>query len=484
MKPLFKHLCLSLSLGFFSQSSPALANSSDLPLLGDSTSGTISLEKEHKLGRAWLRALRARTPHFSDPLVHDYVEYLTYRLAEHSELQDRRLELTIIDSPALNAFAVPGGIIGVNTGLFIYAQSEQEFASVLAHELAHLSQRHFSRNVEAAKRARLPSLIALLGSIVIAAATSGDAGAAALASTQAVLIDQQLRFSRQFEQEADRVGIVTLAKADMDPVAMATLFGRLLEGQRLQGSVPPEFLLTHPITESRISDALNRAKKLSHGNYSDSLEYFLMRNRVLLNHEKVPARAIENFKSSINSPNALISKAALYGLALAYKEANQYKNASQTIDKLIKLSPNRISYIVAFAEINLQSKHLPEVVSLLDKHLKLNPYNYPLSMYLVKGLSLQQKYRKAIDILEKLSQKQPNNPAIWYELAEIYGLNHNILNLHQARAEYFILTGSMNSALGQLEYAKTIASNNYPVTAQIEKRMQDIKVYQKELKEL
>lgn len=476
--------CLSMILAIPLYFNSVQANSSDLPILGDSTSGTVSLEKEYSLGRTWLRALRARTPQFSDPLVHDYIEYLLYRLAEHSELQDRRLELTIVNSPALNAFAVPGGVIGVNTGLFIYAQTEQEFASVLAHELAHLSQRHFSRNVDAAKRAQLPSLAALLGSIALIAATGGDAGVAALATTQAAFIDQQLRYSRQFEQEADRVGITTLAGANMDPRSMASMFGRMWKEQRLQGSKLPEFLLTHPVTESRISDATNRADQLARGTYSDSLEYYLMRNRVILRHESMTTTAIKNFQNAANSPNKLISESAKYGLALAYRDANQYQQANQTIEQLMSSSPNRISYVIAFAEINLTTNRLPEVVSLLEKHLALNPNNYPLSMALAKALTLQQKYKRATDILKQLSQKRPNLPDIWYDLAEAYGLNNDILNLHQSRAEYFILTGNMEAALAQLEYGRRLAGDNYPVTAQIAKRMQDIKIYQKELKEL
>jgi len=147
-------------------------------------------------------------------------------------------------------------------------------------------------------------------------------------------------------------------------------------------------------------------------------------------------------------------------------------------------SPNRISYVIAFAEINLTTNRLPEVVSLLEKHLALNPNNYPLSMALAKALTLQQKYKRATDILKQLSQKRPNLPDIWYDLAEAYGLNNDILNLHQSRAEYFILTGNMEAALAQLEYGRRLAGDNYPVTAQIAKRMQDIKIYQKELKEL
>lgn len=190
---------------------PVMAN--DLPSLGDSSSGIVSPEQEHQLGRAWLSLLRAQVPQLSDPQLKDFVERSVYKLAESSQLQDRRLEFVLLDSPQLNAFAAPGGIIGVNGGLFLHAQTEAEYASVLAHELAHLSQRHFARGLEEQKRMQLPLMAAMLAGVVAAAAGAGDAGIAAIVSTQAAAIQAQRRFSRQNEQEADRIGIVNLERA-------------------------------------------------------------------------------------------------------------------------------------------------------------------------------------------------------------------------------------------------------------------------------
>ncbi len=458
------------------------ANVDNLPSLGDASSATVSPEKEHRLGRAWLKALRSRTPILSDPLVHDYVEYLLYRLAEHSELSDRRLELVVIKSPALNAFAVPGGIVGVNAGLFISAHSEQEFASVVAHELAHLSQRHYSRNVEEARRKQIPSMAALLASVVIAAAAGGEAGMAAITATQAAILEGQLRFSRQNEQEADRIGLKTLVNAGMNPNAMASMFERMLASQRLLGSRPPEFLLTHPVTESRVSDARSRAAQLGPGTYQESIEYYLMKNRILLKFSESPVQSVKLFEGELDNPNTLIADAARYGLALAHKAANQPEKANQTLAPLLNKNPNRISYLVAYAEINLQPEKLGEVEQLLKKHLEISPSNHPLSVTLAKNLNLQQKYKESEALLLKLSKNRPNDPNIWYELAEIHGLSGNILGVHQARAEYFILTGNMDRATEQLEFARIKAGGNYQLTAKIDQRIRDVQNYKLELK--
>src|SRR5690606_7939242 len=162
-----------------------------LPSLGDASSAIIAPEQEYQLGRAWLSMLRRQVPQLSDPLLKDFVERHVYRLAETSQLQDRRLEFVILDSPQLNAFAVPGGIIG---GLSLHAQTEAEFASVLAHDLAHLSQRHFARGLEAQQRMQLPLMAAMLAGVIAAAAGAGDAAIAAIASGQAAAIQSQRSF--------------------------------------------------------------------------------------------------------------------------------------------------------------------------------------------------------------------------------------------------------------------------------------------------
>ena len=176
------------------------------------------------------------------------------RLDAEGGIEDQG-DLVILDSRQLNAFAVPGGIVGINLGLFLYAETRNEFSAILAHELAHISQRHFARGVENARRNTLPNLAGLLASIIIMATSGGDAGIAALTATQAAAQQKALKYSRSREAEADRIGILTLADAGMDPRAMAYMFERLSNMNRFAGQRLPEFLLTHPVTQSRISES-------------------------------------------------------------------------------------------------------------------------------------------------------------------------------------------------------------------------------------
>src|SRR5690606_25935063 len=244
-------------------------------------------------------------------------------LAATSELSDHRLAFLMIDSDVLNAFAAPGGIIGVNAGLFLYAENEGEFASVLAHELAHISQRHYARNIEEARNNRLPNMAGLLASLIIGAAAGGEAGQAALMTAQSISIDNQLRFSRSNEEEADRIGIRNLYNAGFDPNDMAGMFEHMLRMSSFSQR-PPEFLSTHPLDERRISDSRNRANTYPAVNFVQNPEYLLMRQRVQMHYATNYEAEIEKRARELPQLNGAEEDAARYGIALAQLKADQH----------------------------------------------------------------------------------------------------------------------------------------------------------------
>lgn len=447
---------------------PAMAN--DLPSLGDSSSGIVSPEQEYQLGRAWLSLLRGQVPQLSDPLLKDYLERSVYRLAETSQLQDRRLEFVLLKSPQLNAFAAPGGIIGVNGGLFIHAQTEAEYASVMAHELAHLSQRHFARGLEAQKRMQLPLMAAMLAGVVAAAAGAGDAGIAAIVSTQAAAIQAQRRFSRQNEQEADRIGIVNLERAGYDPRAMPDMFGRLMRQYRYDQK-PPEFLLTHPVSESRIADTRNRAEQYPQGGVQDSLRYQLMRARVDLQFESTPGLSAKRFRAMLNENESLDS--ARYGLALAQIRSAQLQEAKATLQPLLLKAPNEITYNLAQVELDITANRMGEAGKRIRQLLELYPGSYPVRQAQIDLLIKQGRLQDAEGELDRLVEARPRDPDVWYQVSEVRGLTGNILGLHQARAEFFALVGDYTQAIEQLDFAKRRAST-FQMSARIDARQQQL----------
>ena len=443
----------------------------DLPSLGDASSSIVSPDQEYQLGRAWLNLLRGQVKSLPDPLLMDFIETSVYRLAETSQLDDRRLAFVLLDSAQLNAFAAPGGVIGVNAGLLLHAQNEGEYASVLAHELAHLSQRHFARGLEEQKRMQVPLMAALLAGVVAAAAGAGDAGIAAIASTQAAAIQAQRSFSRQNEQEADRIGLLNLQRAGYDPRNMPSMFERLMRQYRYT-RVPPEFLLTHPVNESRVADTRNRAEQFAGNGRSDSLLYQLMRARVQLHYENTPGLAAKRFRTQLDENPRL--DAARYGLALAQRRSGQLDEARQTLQPLLQQAPNDIVYNLARIELDIAGDRLTDAEQRLQRLLGLYPSSYPLRQQQAELLLKQGRAKEAEKAFDALLAERPNDSELWYLQAETRGLAGNIIGLHQARAEYFARVGDYDQALEQLDFARRRASGNFQLAARIDARHSEL----------
>lgn len=453
----------------------------ELPSLGDSTSGIISPQQEYELGQTYLKYLRSRTSTVSDAETKDYLERLIYRLAEHSDLRDHRLSTMIIDSPNLNAFAAPGGIIGVNTGLFFNASNEAQFAAVMAHELAHLSQRHYARNVEEAKRKSIPTAAAIIASVVLMATAGSDAGVAALSSTIAGVQSSNLRFSRHFEREADNLGIIILSKAGFDPNAMPEIFEEMNRSSRFQ-SRPPEFLLTHPVTDSRIADSRARAVQMPAKGTKGSVDYQLVRIRLFALSAENPAAFAKQLQNELSDGYTSAPDVTRYGLALASYLSKDYATAEKALNTLLEKHPNNLYIIMAKARLeSAQGKH-KEALARIDRALKVYLDNYPL-MFTKAELQTESKdFAGARDTLQSLSRSRPDDPDIWYYLAEAQGQADDILGLHQSRAEFFFLSGNLDDAIKHLQYAKKLAGNNYALTARIEKKLNDVYAYRNKLK--
>jgi predicted Zn-dependent protease len=456
--------------------SPGRAEELKLPNLGESSTSMFSAEFEHQLGRTWLRIFRSQVPTVDDPLLHDYLEHLIYLLVSHSKLEDRRVEVVIVDSPEINAFAVPGGVIGINNGLLLYAQTEDELVTVLSHEIAHLSQRHFSRGVEFQQKNQPLTLAAMLASFVLLATVGGDAGMAALSATQAAAQSSALRYSRTNEQEADRVGMQTLVDAGFDPHAAPSMFERMMQASRYSNSERiPEFLRTHPLSENRIADTRNRARQYPKREPSVSLDYQLMRARVANQLATSPEEAVQKFRGELaGTPRS--AEAATYGLVLALTSAGKADEAGLELDGIWSKSPDRVEYIIADAEIDMARNQPGKAVSKLAARLKVTPGNHALTMTYAKALMMDQKPHIAEEVLVAQSKLNPGDPGLWYLLAEVQGLAGNIVGLHQARAEYFILNGNLDQAEKQLNYALQLTRGDYLTSAKINQRMADIAV--------
>lgn len=445
----------------------------NLPVLGDTSSIMISPQQERELGQAWLGMFRSRVKTLDDPELQQYLENLLSELAEHSQLTDRRLELIIINNPTMNAFAVPGGIIGIHTGLFSYAETEDQLASVVSHELAHLSQRHFARGLQNRKANSYGTMAGLLAGIVLAATVGSDAGLAAMSVTQAAALESSLRYSRQNEQEADRIGVQTLFNAGRDPAAVSGMFERMLAATRYTGQKPPEFLLTHPLTESRVADARNRVGNYPARQYPLRPNFDFMRARAVLMVDGNAAKSVQRFRSELDGFSTS-KTASAYGLALAYSRAGNNDKAQKTLAPLLAKEPKNLNLQMAAVELAANRGDYTASLAAITQLEPLYGRHYALQRYKAEIQLKAGQYQESERTLSSLSSQRPRDPEVWFQLAEVSGLAGNIIGVHKARAEYFLLIGVYDKAREQLTYAKRLAQNDFRESSILQTRIDEI----------
>ena len=442
----------------------------DLPIIGDSSSSVISIASEYNLGRLYMAQLRRTLPEYIDPVSQDYSEHLVYRLSEFSELSDRRLEIALIDEKSVNAFAAPGGIIGINAGLIFHADTEGQLASVLSHELAHLSQRHFARRMQRQKDRSLANSLMILGSIALAGATSNPN---ALLVGQQAITQQNLSFSRGDEQEADRIGFKNMVSAGFDPKSTSYMFEKLQSLSRLSGSNELEFLRSHPLTKNRIADAQSRAQGFENKNYRNSLDYDLVRNRTIVHFSEVPRQAVTIFQKELTDSSDEREKLeAYYGLALAYSRDNKHSQALNSMRQALEMDSENLMLQIGLLELHIEAENYFEAEALASSLLSTNPYNYPISMLYNRVLMNKGDYKLGEKILKDLALKRPKDPQVWYWLAEVQGLDKNVIGLHLSRAEYFFLTGSYETSIKHLRMALDLTGNNFQLTESIHNKIE------------
>lgn len=450
-----------------------------LPELGDPAGGLISPEQEFRMGRAWLRQLRGQVGILNDPLVQEYVEHLVYRMASHSDLHEPDLAIVVINNRDINAFAVPGGVIGLNAGLLINAEREDEVAAVVAHEIAHVSQRHFVRRYADSQRMNTAVMAAMLASLAVMISGQADAGVAGLMATQAAAIQQQLAYSRHHEREADRVGMQTLVNAGMDPQAMPRFFERLQRNQQFAGK-PMEFLSTHPITEERIADSRARAATLPAGNLAEAQAFHLIRARLLAGFYSAPTLAVEHFRSQYHRGASIQQQAAGYGLAISALRAKDYPLARQTLEDLQRRFPDQLWFRVARAEVLQAQQEHDQAIVILREVAELMPRNYAISALLAGSLIKTDKAAEAAELLEPILRQRTNDPALWRLAADAWGYSGNLTMAHLGRGEALFLSGADERGMDQLRYALDYSKDNFPLHSRINARLKEMETISKE----
>jgi beta-barrel assembly-enhancing protease len=450
------------------------AQSSDirLPSLGEGNASGISLELEKELGASWLRSYYRQTPLNRDYLLQDYIENLVARLKPYGLTDYALLQVLVVDNPTMNAFAVPGGVIGIHSGLLLHADSEDEVASVIAHEMAHISQRHFARSVAQAGTSGIATMAGLLAAIVLGATAGGDASLAMLAITQGASLESQLRYSRQNETESDRIGQQTLVKAGFDPAATARMFEKMLAATRYTGDLAPEYLLSHPLPQSRVIDAQTRSTQYPTRIYPNNPQYQLLATRVKVANAETSEIAVRNFGNAYHqAPNSNLAK---YAYALSLQGVRRLDEAFALTEELLVASPDNLVFQSLYLELLLDSDRAGIALEYLQSLPSTQSENHVLRMQLAETYNRLNEFEQSAEVLEQQTGRRPSDPIIWYELAESYGLAGDIYNLHLARSKYFELVGSFNQSMQHIRLAKRELGNNPIEQAVLDQRIRRI----------
>lgn len=448
---------------------PAFADVAPLPDLGSSAQAEFSAAAEAKLGREAMGYIRKSSTFVDDPELEAYLQDLGDRLARAGSNLGH-YQFFLVNDPTINAFALPGGYIGVHTGLVTTAQNESELAAVLAHEITHVSQHHWSRTMAAQKQRSGLTAAALLASVILAGSgqTVGEAG---IALTTAIELQQQLSYSREFEREADRIGIQLLANAGFNPDAMGGFFEKLQASNRISES-GPEYLRTHPITSNRLAEAHDRARRLNgHKSRNNPEDFRHAQARIMAMYAETPKHAAAALdRMFVNKAEP----AYLYGRAIAYLAASDFGKAENLVASLRRRYPDQLRYQMLEADILVQSKKLKAGLQIYESIYKKEPGKKDILMRYAAVLIANGQFEQAYRLLQARRSYPAKSPRLQQMLARAAGESGRLIESHRAMADYYYLSGNIASAIEQLHIAKRLARNDAYSLAGIDAQLKEL----------
>ena len=443
-----------------------------LPDLGDASGQAFTPQQDRELATEFIRQIRQEGLVLEDAEATRYLKNLGRRLAMHSQATGQSFSFFLVDDPRINAFAGPGGYIGTNIGLILAAENESELAGVLAHEIAHVTQRHLARAFDAAGRQGLQSAAALLAAILIGTQDS-QAGAAALTAASALGVQQQINFTRANEKEADRVGIRTLAEAGFDPHGMAGFFEKLQKNAKLYGTRPPEFLSTHPVTTDRIAEATARAESYPAKPHHDELPFQLIRSKLRVASYESPHTVLQDWQR-YHGKRGGSTASERYEYALLLAAVKQYDQAGTVMRELHRADPDRLAYRLALGRILQQAGKLQSAVNLYKESLSLYPHESMIVLPYANTLIAAGENQQAYELLVEISSSSADDPAVYKLLAQAAGKTGRKLQTHTAMAEYYFMNGYTHQAVEQLQLARKLPGLSDYDAATVQARLSDL----------
>ena len=460
-----------LSLFVYLFSILSFADNIVLPDIGDSA-GTVSPAEEYRTGEAVIRNIRRAGGVLDDPLIHGYLNELGYRLVAPSESQ-QLFHFFLINDTSINAFALPGGFIGINAGLILATKSESELAGVMAHEIAHVTQRHHARGYEQSSNS-IPIIAALIAAMVLGS-QNNDIGQAALASVAAGSAQKQINFTRTNEKEADRIGINLLINAEFNPHGMAAFFDTMDKQSRFYGDSIPEFLRSHPVNPARIADAKHRASQYPNTLTTSSTAYYLLRTRLNVLTSDDKEKLLKDYASMLKLGNYQNKEATRYGYALALQANKKYTKALVQTEHLLKKNPERIAYNILKAQIETDAKQYSAGIRTYKNLLNIYPGNNTINLFYAETLLKANKIQLAYEILQTQISSSTKTPELYRLLSETQAKLNKPAESHQSLAEYYYLLGQTHQAIKQLQISLKTPKIDFYLTSRLEARLKEFK---------
>ena len=468
-------LIVSTSL-LLQNASIVYADNIKLPDMGTAAAATLSIGQEKEMGDYYMRLLRGSAPIINDPVLNQYINDLGKKLVSKSDSVQTPFHFYVMKSNVLNAFAFFGGNVVVHSKLILDTDNESQLASVMAHEIGHVTQRHLARAMEAQNSNSPYVWGATLGSLLLTLANP-EAGMAAMTTTMASSTQSMISLTQSNEQEADRVGLRTLTKAGFDPYASSEFLQKLADQSRFS-SKPPEILMTHPLPNSRLSDIRNRSLQYSKKNVTPSLNYYLAKARIaILMSNKTNARLLIEDYRKLNNEQSKI--AVIYANALVDYNNNNYPKAKQQLQPLLDNDPNNIWYIDLMTDIDLALNNSSAAITRLQSALKRSPDSSALQLNLANAYVKARNYQQAVSLLHRYTFEHSDDTNGWDLLITAYGGLKSRAQEMSARAESVALEGKFPDAIRLLTNAKTQAKGNQTLIAKIDARINQLKQLQK-----
>jgi len=447
---------------------------SALPDLGSASDTELSPQMERRLGESIVRDMRRDPQFIDDPEVSEYLGSLGARLTEVMTGARQDFEFFGVRDASINAFALPGGFVGVHTGLLNAADSESELASVLAHEIGHVTQRHIARMLGQQKQMQIPVLAALAAAILLGRSRP-DLAAGASAAAQAGAVSAQLAYSRDFERDADRVGLQALAAAGYDPRAMAAFFEKMQRSQRVSDDgTLPGYLRTHPVTTERIADAQNKVAGLPYKQHLDSPEFHLVRAK--LRSEAGDAQdTVAYFERSVREGRYANEAAARYGLVSALLRARRAPAAEAEMTRLRATGVSGPMLDTLEARVRQALNDQAGAEKLLAQARARYPYSRSLLYAHVGALQDASRHDQAIGALNEAVRASPGDPRLRALQSRSYAALGKRLLQHQAQGEYYALQGSLPAAIEQLQLARSAGDGDFYQLSVVDARLKELR---------